>query len=67
MIDHMNANSDPREAWLFEKGQTATVFTGLDPTLTSGVQQQLLVDGKIAVYNRSVISRNKWLPGTLIN
>lgn len=67
MIDHMNANSDPRQVWLFEKGQTATVFTGLDPMLTSGVQDQLLVDGKIAVYNRSVISRNKWLPGTLIN
>ncbi|WP_029272462.1 SusD/RagB family nutrient-binding outer membrane lipoprotein [Flavobacterium sp. KJJ] len=67
MIDHMNANGDPREAWLFEKGQTATVFTGLDPTLTSGVQDQLIVDGKIAIYNRSVISRNKWLPGTLIN
>lgn len=67
MIDHMNANNDPRQPWLFEKGQTATVFTGLDPTLTSGVQDQLIVDGKIAVYNRSVISRNKWLPGTLIN
>lgn len=67
MIDHMNANSDPRQVWLFEKGQTATVFTGLDPMLASGAQDQLLVDGKIAVYNRSVISRNKWLPGTLIN
>lgn len=67
MIDHMNANADPREAWLFEKGQTAAVFTGLDPTLNSGAQDQLIVDGKIAVYNRSVISRNKWLPGTLIN
>lgn len=63
----MNANSDPRQVWLFEKGQTATVFTGLDPMLASGAQDQLLVDGKIAVYNRSVISRNKWLPGTLIN
>jgi len=67
MIDHMNANTDPRLNWLFEKGQTATVFTGLDPTLTSGVQEQSIVDGKIAVYNRSVISRNKWLPGTLVN
>ncbi|MEN2399233.1 SusD/RagB family nutrient-binding outer membrane lipoprotein [Flavobacterium sp. MC2016-06] len=67
MIDHMNANSDPREDWLFEKGQNATDYTGLDPLLGSGVQDQLIVDGKIAVYNRSVISRNKWLPGTLIN
>ncbi|MFH7015607.1 SusD/RagB family nutrient-binding outer membrane lipoprotein [Flavobacterium sp. FlaQc-47] len=67
MIDYMNANNDPRQPWLFEKGEKATVFTGLDPTLTSGVQEQLIVDGKIAVYNRSVISRNKWLPGTLIN
>lgn len=67
MIDHMNANADPRLPWLFEKGTTAAVFTGLDPTLTSGVQEKSIVDGKIAVYNRSVISRNKWLPGTLIN
>lgn len=67
MIDHMNANNDPRQPWLFEKGQTATVFTGLDPTLNSSIQEQIIVDGKIAVYNRSVISRNKWLPGTLIN
>jgi len=67
MIDHMNANSDPREAWLFEKGVGSTDYVGLDPTLTSGVQNQLLTDAKIAIYNRSVISRNKWLPGTLIN
>ena len=68
MIDHMNANSDPRKAWLFEPGQNAAgVYTGLDPLLNSGVQDQLIVDGKIAVYNRSVISRNDWLPGTLIN
>lgn len=67
MIDHMNTFADPRKTWLFEKGQTATVFTGLDPLLASGVQDQSIVDGKIAVYNRSVISRNKWLPGTLIN
>ncbi|KUJ59244.1 hypothetical protein AR687_24145 [Flavobacteriaceae bacterium CRH] len=67
MIDHMNANSDPRQAWLFEKGTTAATYVGLDPTLTSGAQDQLISDGKIAIYNRSVISRNKWLPGTLIN
>lgn len=67
MIDHMNTNADPRLPWLFEKGQTATVFTGLDPLVASGAQDQSIVDGKIAVYNRSVISRNKWLPGTLIN
>ncbi|WP_166923326.1 SusD/RagB family nutrient-binding outer membrane lipoprotein [Flavobacterium poyangense] len=67
MIDHMNANSDPREAWLFEKGEKATTYVGLDPMLTSGDQDQLLNDGKIAIYNRSVISKNDWLPGTLIN
>lgn len=67
MIDHMNANSDPRQAWLFEKGVASTDYIGLDPSLTSGVQGQLISDGKIAIYNRSVISRNKWLPGTLIN
>ncbi|MNP92695.1 Starch-binding associating with outer membrane [compost metagenome] len=68
MIDHMNTNLDPRKPWLFEPGVNATgVYTGLDPLLTSGAQDQLIVDGEIAVYNRSVISRNKWLPGTLIN
>ncbi|MBE8724417.1 SusD/RagB family nutrient-binding outer membrane lipoprotein [Flavobacterium hungaricum] len=67
MIDHMNANNDPRKTWLFEKGVSSTDFVGLDPSLTSGAQQQLIADGKIAIYNRSVISRNKWLPGTLIN
>lgn len=67
MIDHMNANNDPRQAWLFEKGTTAATYVGLDPTLTSGEQDQLISDGKIAIYNRSVISRNDWLPGTLMN
>ncbi|MEN2414884.1 SusD/RagB family nutrient-binding outer membrane lipoprotein [Flavobacterium mesophilum] len=67
MIDHMNANLDPREPWLFEKGANATTYVGLDPSLTSGAQDQLITDGKIGIYNRSVISRNKWLPGTLIN
>lgn len=67
MIDHMNANSDPREAWLFEKGAATTTYAGLDPLLDSDAQGQQILDGKIAIYNRSVISRNKWLPGTLIN
>jgi hypothetical protein len=69
MIDHMNTNKDPREPWLFEVGQKAGagVFVGLDPALTSGAQDKLIFDATIAMYNRSVICRNKWLPGTLIN
>ena len=68
MIDHMNANNDPRKAWLFESGQKALgVYIGLDPMLTSADQDKLLTNGVIGIYNRSVISRNKWLPGTLIN
>ncbi|MWB93294.1 SusD/RagB family nutrient-binding outer membrane lipoprotein [Flavobacterium sp. GA093] len=75
MIDHMNANNDPRQPWLFEKGSrivsnvviVAPTYEGLDPMLASGDQEQLITDGKIAIYNRSVISRNDWLPGTLIN
>lgn len=67
MIDHMNANSDPREPWLFEKGAAATDYTGLDPALGESSQNQLISEGKIAIYNRSVISGNDWLPGTLIN
>ncbi|WP_456312352.1 SusD/RagB family nutrient-binding outer membrane lipoprotein [Pseudomonas shirazensis] len=67
MIDHMNANNDPRKTWLFEKGAIATDYVGLDPTLNSAVQNALANEGQIAIYNRSVISKNKWLPGTLIN
>jgi len=67
MIDHMNANNDPRKAWLFEKGASATDYVGLDPMLASGAQDQLISNTQIAIYNRSVISKNKWLPGTLIN
>jgi hypothetical protein len=68
MIDHMNANNDPRKPWLFEAAvNTPGVYTGLDPMLASTAQDQLITDGKISTYNRSVISRNKWLPGTLIN
>jgi tetratricopeptide (TPR) repeat protein len=75
MIDHMKANNDPRISWLFEKGSrvvnnvviVAPTYEGLDPALNSGAQDLLIADGKIAIYNRSVISRNKWLPGALIN
>ncbi|MET0944211.1 MAG: SusD/RagB family nutrient-binding outer membrane lipoprotein, partial [Flavobacterium sp.] len=67
MIDHMNANSDPRQAWLFEKGANATDYVGVDPLTTSTVQDKEIADGEIAIYNRSVISQNDWLPGTLIN
>ncbi|MFH6959471.1 SusD/RagB family nutrient-binding outer membrane lipoprotein [Flavobacterium aquidurense] len=67
MIDHMNANSDPREAWLFEKGASSTTYIGLDPLLASGAQDQLISNTVVSIYNRSVISKNKWLPGTLIN
>jgi hypothetical protein len=68
MIDHMNTNNDPRKPWLFEPTlSTPGVYTGLDPMLAPGDQEQLINDSKISTYNRSVISRNKWLPGTLIN
>jgi tetratricopeptide (TPR) repeat protein len=68
MIDHMNANNDPRKPWLFEAAlATPGVYIGLDPLLTSSDQNQLITDARISTYNRSVISRNDWLPGTLIN
>lgn len=67
MIDHMNTNNDPRKPWLFEKGASATDYVGLDPMLASGAQDQLISTTQVAIYNRSVISKNKWLPGTLIN
>ena len=68
MIDFMNANSDPRERAMFEPGANAvdSAYIGLDPSLTSSQQTSILDGGTIARYNRSTLSQNINLPGTLI-
>ncbi|HEX5154130.1 MAG TPA: SusD/RagB family nutrient-binding outer membrane lipoprotein [Parafilimonas sp.] len=67
MIDLMNTNSDPRERAIFEPGDSAKgVYIGLDPSLTSTQQTDILNGGTIARYNRSTLSQNIKLPGTLI-
>lgn len=68
MIDLMNNNADPRLRAMFEPGENAGgVYIGLDPTLSSTVQTATLNGGTIARYNRSTLSQNVFLPGTLIN
>ena len=68
MIDHMNANSDPRLKIMFEPGASAAgAYIGLDPMLLAGDQGSLVSGGTLAIYNRSTLSRNKNLPGVLIN
>jgi Susd and RagB outer membrane lipoprotein len=68
MIDHMKASNDPRLRAMFEPGTGAGgVYTGLDPMLTDAAQNTLVSDGKIAIYNRSTLSRNQNFPGILIN
>ncbi|UKJ05878.1 SusD/RagB family nutrient-binding outer membrane lipoprotein [Solitalea lacus] len=68
MINHMTTNSDPRLRVMFEPGANAGgVYTGLDPMLSSSAQTTLVDGGKIAIYNRSTLSRNEYFPGVLMN
>jgi hypothetical protein len=67
MIDSMNNNADPRLRAMFEPGDSAAgAYIGLDPTLTSTSQSTILNRGTIARYNRSTLTQNVYLPGTLI-
>jgi len=68
MIDHMKANSDPRLRYIFEPGLTAgTTYDGVDPLGDATVTAQLISGGKIAMYNRTTLSRNQFFPGVLMN
>lgn len=68
MIDSMNNNSDPRLRAMFEPGDSAQgAYIGLDPSLASTDQSNIINKGTIARYNRSTLSQNVFLPGTLIN
>lgn len=67
MIDHMNANGDPRLRVMFEPGAEAGgIYTGLDPLMNRTTQGTMIADGEIAIYNRSTFSRNEYFPGVLI-
>jgi hypothetical protein len=68
MIDNMNTNTDPRLRAMFEPGANAAgAYVGLDPLQNASDQNTLVNGGKIAIYNRSTISRNQYFPGVLIN
>ena len=68
MIDHMNANVDPRRRAMFEPGPSAAggAYIGLDPMATAATQTTLVAGGTLARYNRSTLSRNQFFPGVLI-
>jgi len=68
MMDFMNATSDPRQRTIFEPGANAGgVFTGVDPMSNESAQVAQVNSGVVAIYNRSTISRNRKVPGALIN
>ncbi len=68
MIDTMNNNADPRLRAMFQPGTNAAgAYKGMDPTLDATTQGDLIKGGTISVYNYSAISKNKYLPGNIIN
>jgi len=69
MIDIMNNNADPRLRAMFQPGEkaAANTYTGLDQSLDGSTQQALIDGGTLARYNFNNISKNKFMPGILIN
>lgn len=68
MIDTMKNNADPRLRAMFQPGASAgTTYAGLDPMLDGTAQLALINGGTLSRYNFSSISKNKYLPGMLIN
>jgi hypothetical protein len=68
IIDHMNANADPRLKIVFEPGQNAKgVYAGMDPQATNAVQTAQYQAGLVAIYNRFTLSHNQFFPGVIIN
>lgn len=67
MIDMMNTTADPRLRAMFEPGASAAgVYVGLDPLANATTQTADIAAGKLAIYNRSTLSRNEFFPGLLI-
>lgn len=68
MIDHMNANADPRLGIIFEPGLNAKgVYAGIDPLAPSSAQTTMYQNGLVAIYNRYTLSHNQFFPGVIIN
>jgi len=68
MIDHMKANTDPRLRVIFEPGiNAAGAYDGVDPMALASAQEPLISGGRIAMYNRTTLSRNQYFPGILMN
>lgn len=68
MIDFMNASVDPRLSIMFQPGANAAgTYAGLDPTLVSNAQSDLVNSGKLSRYNFKNISQNIMLSGMLID
>ncbi|WP_163379791.1 SusD/RagB family nutrient-binding outer membrane lipoprotein [Cyclobacterium sp. SYSU L10401] len=52
----------------FELGEGAEgEYIGLDPVLSSSFQTELIGSNTMAIYNRTILSRNQYFPGMLIN
>ena len=67
MIDHMNANKDPRERVLFEPGVGSPgVYIGVNPLASISDQTLMVNAGVNSIYNRSTLTRNWWFPGILL-
>jgi hypothetical protein len=43
------------------------LYEGLDQLMNATDQIKLIADGKVALYNRSTLTRNEYFPGMLIN
>lgn len=68
MIDHMKTNADPRLRYVFEPGANAAgAYTGLDQLADPAVQAADIAGGKLAIYNRTTLSRNQYFPGVVMN
>jgi hypothetical protein len=64
----MKTNVDPRLRAVFEPGLNAAgAYEGLDQMANATDQTKAIADGKVALYNRSTLSRNEYFPGVLIN
>ena len=68
MVDHMIENEDPRLPFIFEPGAEADgAYIGLDQSLASPTQDNLVRGGTISIFNRSTFSRNQYFPGILFS
>ncbi|AEI51745.1 SusD/RagB family nutrient-binding outer membrane lipoprotein [Runella slithyformis] len=68
IINHMKTNRDPRLRFVFEPGTAAAgEYNGLDNTLNAAVQTEQIASNRLAIYNRSTLSRNQFFPGMLIS